>query len=81
MVNVSFISSFRSALDEADQLEIDASTIRELLIVLVAQYPRMQMHLDEGIAIAIDGKIYRDNWDVVIPADSEVFLMPRIQGG
>ena len=81
MVNVSFTSSFRSALDEADQLELDASTIRELLNTLVAQYPRMQGHLDEGVVVAIEGEIYRDNWDVAIPADSEVFLMPRIQGG
>jgi len=81
MVNVTFISSFRSALDGAEQLEFEASTIRELLNGLLARYPRMQKHFDEGIAIAIDGEIYRDNWDVAIPADSEVFLMPRIQGG
>ena len=81
MVNLTFISSFRSALDGAEQLELEASTIRELLNGLVAEYPRMQRHFDEGIAIAINGEIYRDNWDVAIPADSEVFLMPRIQGG
>ena len=81
MVNLTFISSFRSALDGAEQLELEASTIRELLNGLVAEYPRMQRHFDEGIAIAINGEIYRDNWDVAIPADAEVFLMPRIQGG
>ena len=81
MVKVTFTSSFRSALDGADQLEFEASTIRELLNELVAQYPRMQKHLDQGIAIAIEGEIYRDNWGVSLPTDSEVFLMPRIQGG
>lgn len=81
MIKVTFTSSFRSAFDGADELELEASTIQELLSGLLAQFPRMQKHLDEGIAIAIEGQIYRDNWGVAIPADSEVFLMPRIQGG
>ena len=81
MIKVSFTSTFRSALDGADQLEVEAGTIRELLSALVAQYPRMQKHLDDGIAIAIEGQIFRDNWSTVIPIDSEVFLLPRIQGG
>jgi molybdopterin synthase sulfur carrier subunit len=81
MVNVSFISSFRPALGGADSLEIKATTLRELMRKLVEQYPRMQSHLDAGVALAINGEIYRDNWDVEIPDGSEVFLMPRIQGG
>ncbi len=81
MVKVTFTSSFRTALDGENQLELEASTIRELLMSLVAHYPRMQARLDEGIAVAIEGEIYRDNWDTVIPPDSDVFLMPRIQGG
>ena len=81
MVRVTFTSSFRSALDGAGHLELEASTIGDLLNALAAQYPAMQRHLDEGIAIAIDGEIYRDNWGVLIPTDSEVYLMPRIPGG
>ena len=81
MVKVSFTSSFRLALDGKSEVELEASTVRQLLRSLVADYPRMQSHLDEGIAVAIDGEIYRDNWDVAIPSDSEVFLIPRIQGG
>ena len=81
MVNVSFISSFRSALGGADTLEIEATTLRELMRILVVKYPRMQKYIDEGIALAINGEIYRDNWDVENRDGSEVFLMPRIQGG
>jgi molybdopterin converting factor small subunit len=81
MVSVRFISSFRSALGGAEQLEIEAATLRELMSKLVESYPRMQKHLDAGIALAIDGEIYRDNWDVEIRDGSEVYLMPRIQGG
>lgn len=81
MVNVRFISSFRPALGGADGLQIEATTLRELMRILVAKYPRMQGHIDDGIVLAINGEIYRDNWDVEIQAGSEVYLMPRIQGG
>ncbi|NCF20298.1 MAG: MoaD/ThiS family protein [Haliea sp.] len=81
MVSVTFISTFRPALGGADALEIEAKTLRELMRKLVKKYPRLQKHIDEGIALAVDGEIYRDNWDVEIPDGSEVYLMPRIQGG
>ena len=81
MPRICFISSLRPALGGADFLEIEASTLRELLSKLVERYPAMQAHVDAGIAIAIDGEIYRDKLDVEIPAQSEVFLMPRIAGG
>ena len=80
-VRVSFISSFRPALGGAEALEIEAKTLRELMRNIVVKYPRMQKHIDDGIALAIDGQIYRDNWDVEIVDGSEVYLMPRIQGG
>jgi len=81
LVKVSFISSFRSAFGGAESLEIEASTLRELMSKLLASYPRLQTHLDAGIALAINDQIYRDNWDVEINDGAEVYLMPRIQGG
>lgn len=81
MVKVSFISSYRPAFGGAEGLEIEAKTLRELMRIIVAKYPRMQSHIDDGIVLAINGEIYRDNWDVEIEAGAEVFLMPRIQGG
>ncbi len=81
MLQVSLTGSLRSAVDDVAVVEIDASTIRELLTKLVERYPRMSTHLDEGIAVSIDGEIYRDNWSTTIPADAEVFLLPRIPGG
>ena len=81
MVNVNFISSFRPALGGAEELDIEATTLRELMRILVAKYPRMQRHIDDGIVLAINGEIYRDDLDVELQGGSEVFLMPRIQGG
>ena len=48
---------------------------------LVKRYPDMQNHLDDGIAVSVNGEIYRDSWSHEIPEDAEVFLLPRIQGG
>ena len=81
MVKVSSTSSFHAALESRNPVEIEASTIRQLLHALVEKYPRMQDHLDEGVAVAVEGEIYRDNWDKLIPSGTVVFLMPRIQGG
>ena len=81
MVSVGFMSSLRPAFGGANSLDFEATTLRELMGKLVAEYPRIQQHLDKGIALAINGEIYRDNWDIDIQEGSEVFLMPRIQGG
>ena len=60
---------------------MDAGTIRELLRKLVERYPRMQSHVDDGVAVSINGEIFRDNWGESIPEGAEIFVLPRIQGG
>ena len=81
MLKVSLTGSLRAAAGGKDAIELEATTIRELLTKLIDRYPEMQTQLDAGIAVAINGEIYRDNWGASIPANSEVFLLPRIQGG
>ena len=34
-----------------------------------------------GVAVAIDGQIYRDDWFRPIPPGSEVVILPRMAGG
>ena len=48
MVNVGFMSSLRPALGGAESLDIEATTLRELMRKLVEKYPRIQHHLDAG---------------------------------
>jgi len=80
-LEVSLSGSLRDAADGAASVSIEAATIRELLRKLVERYPRMQGRVDEGVAVSINGDIYRDNWSEPIPEGAEVFLLPRIQGG
>ena len=68
-------------MDGADSVNVEASTIRELLTRLQDRYPRLEEFEEDGIAVAINGTIYRDSWQTPIPADAEVFVMPRIVGG
>ena len=71
----------RDAVGGAASIDVEAATIRELLNRLVDRHPRLEALLDAGIAVAINGEIFRDNWSEPIPAGAEVVLMPRIQGG
>ncbi len=75
------MGSLADATDGAASIEIEAATIRQLLRKLVERYPRLQGRIDEGVAVCVNGEIYRDNRDVAIPEDAEVVLLPRIQGG
>lgn len=81
MHEVGLAGTLQDAAEGAASISIEAATIRELLRKLVERYPAMQARLDEGIAVSIDGEIYRDNWGTEIPSGAEVFLMPRIAGG
>ena len=81
MLNVCLSGPLKAAADGAASVAINAATIRELLRELVKHYPDMQSQLDDGIAISVNGQIFRDSWSERIPEDAEVFLLPRIQGG
>ena len=65
----------------ATSIPMQAATIRELFRKLSETYPGMDMHIKRGVAVSIDGKIYRDQWDTELPAGAEIYLMPRVPGG
>ena len=71
----------RPAADGAHSVKIKAATIRELMRVLCEQYPKLQPFVEEGIAVSVDGTIYRDDWSQELPTDAEIYLLPRIEGG
>jgi molybdopterin synthase sulfur carrier subunit len=63
------------------ELELEASSIRQLLRQLGERHPALAPHLEEGVAVAIDGEIYQDAWLEPIPPGSEVHVIPKIAGG
>ncbi len=60
---------------------VEATTIRELFRKLIEAYPRMEPHIKRGVAVSIDGKIYRDQLDTKLPESSEIYVLPRVPGG
>jgi len=81
MHEVKLASSLREYTNGAATVTVEAATIRELFRKLVERFPRLQKRLEEGIAVSVNGEIFRDDWNQKIPPGAEVFLLPRIQGG
>jgi sulfur-carrier protein len=65
----------------ASSVSVNARTIRELFRVLIDQYPGMEPHIKRGVAVSINGQIFRDQWDTPLPQDAEIYLLPRVPGG
>lgn len=63
------------------EFELEAASVRELLRVLDARFPGLGEHIERTMAIAIDGEIYADPYLQPIGADSEVYVLPKIEGG
>jgi molybdopterin converting factor small subunit len=81
MVRVMLGGSLKNSAGGKSEFDVEADTIRELLTRLGDQHPQLKPILDKGVAVAIDGQIYRNAWLEPVPPDSEVFILPRLAGG
>lgn len=81
MAHVVLTSSLRHFTGGQAECEIDAKNVRKLFQALAERFPDLGPHLDDTLAVAIDGQIHQDDWFAAIGADSEVHVMPRIGGG
>ena len=80
-MQVSLSSTFQLTDGPGSTVEVQAETIAEMMASLTDRYPSFQQLLDRGVAVSIDGQIFRDDWTQPIPSGAEVFLIPRIEGG
>jgi len=81
MAEIHLWGSLADAAGGQGVVEIDARDIRELFRKLAERYPATQAFIEQGVAVSIDGTIYRDDWSQALPPGAEVFLLPRIAGG
>lgn len=81
MVAVKLWGALRTFADGQDVVEVEARSFKELLDRLSEAYPAMKPQFARGVSIAVDGLVYRDAWFTEIRPDSEVVLMPYMQGG
>lgn len=64
-----------------DAFDIEALTVRSLIRELEERFPGLGAHVEESMAIAIDGEIHQDALGAVLSHTSEVVLIPKISGG
>ena len=81
MVQVNLSGSLKTAAGGRTTIEVEATNIHELLSRIGRDHPAMKPMLERGVAVSIDGQIYRDDWFRQIPPGSEVFILPRMAGG
>ncbi len=81
MVKVQVWGSLRPALEGADEIEMEASSIREVLDNLAASFPAMKAAIERGVSVSVDGHMYANAVMVPLKPDSEVFVLPKLVGG
>ncbi len=81
MVRVKIWGSLRTATGGAEEVEVEARTIRDMLNALAEAHPGLAPQIDRGVSVSVDGAIYRDSWLTPVEGAKEVVLLPRLAGG
>lgn len=81
MAHVVLIGNLRQYTGGITELDVKAGSVRQLFARLAEQFPELEPHLEEGLAVAIDGQIYQDALLEPIGEESEVHILPQIAGG
>ncbi len=81
MIDVRLGATLRSMAGGRQSFPVEAGTVRQVLERLQGAYPELSEVLDQGVAVAIDGRIYRHAMLQTVPDGAEVYLMPRVAGG
>jgi molybdopterin converting factor small subunit len=80
MARVTLGGTLRSLAGDTPAIEVEATTIREVLDRVAEAYPKVRPLLDR-VAVAVDGQIYRNQWFAPVKPDSEVYILPPMAGG
>ena len=81
MVQVRLGGSLRSYSGGRSSFEIEGTNIGQILAGLGEACPRLKPLLEQGVAVAVDGEIYRGSLLQPVSPDAEVFILPKLAGG
>ncbi len=81
MAQVTLIGNLRQFTGGETEFAIDVKTVKQLFAKLADLHPALAPHLEQGLAVAIDGQIYQDALFQEIGTNSEVHILPQIAGG
>ena len=63
------------------EFTVAARNLRGVIKALDQLYPGLGVHLEEETTVAIDGEIHEVGYLQPLRQDSEVFFIPKIEGG
>lgn len=81
MVEVNLWSGLRSMTGGRQVVEVEASTVGEMLRALERAYPELGPVIEAGVSVAVDGRIIASSLSEPVPEGSEVYLLQRLRGG
>ena len=80
-VTVALFGALRRHADGAEEVQVDAGNIAQVLHALAQRFPGMKPQLERGVSVSIDGRIYTDSLIEPVGPENEVVLLPRVAGG
>ena len=63
------------------EFAVEARNLRGVIKEMDRRYPGLGMHLEEETTVAIDGEIHEVGYYQPIRPGSEVFFIPKLEGG
>ena len=81
MVQVRLGGSLQSYSGGRGSFDIAAANSGQIRAGLGAACPRLKPLLEQGVAVAVDGEIYRGSLLQPVRPDAEVFILPKLAGG
>ncbi len=63
------------------EFTVEAKNLRAAIKELDRRHPGLGRHLEEETTVAIDGEIHEVGYLQPLRQDSEVFFIPKIEGG
>lgn len=81
MPEVHLWSGLRAIAGGHEVVAVKAGTVGEVLTALVAAHPGLQVAIDAGVSVAVDGRIIASALNEPVRPDSEVYLLQRLKGG
>ncbi len=81
MARVVLVGNLAQVTGGVAEFDLPVTSVKHLFQQLTELHPALGRHLEDGVAVAIDGQIFQDSLLEPIGPDSEVFLLPQIAGG
>jgi molybdopterin synthase sulfur carrier subunit len=82
LARVVFTSGFsRRYTGGVKEFEVEANNLRAVIKAMDRLYPGLGEHLEEETTVAIDGELHEVGYYQPIRPGSEVFFIPKIEGG